>query len=30
VHSTHANLHNTAQSIGKSALGMNFDSTEQQ
>lgn len=30
VHSTHANLHNTAQSIGRSALGLAFDSTEQQ
>jgi alkylation response protein AidB-like acyl-CoA dehydrogenase len=30
VHSTHANLHNTAQSIGRAALGLSFDSTEQQ
>lgn len=30
VHSTHANLHNTAQSIGKAVLGMNYDATEQQ
>jgi alkylation response protein AidB-like acyl-CoA dehydrogenase len=30
VHSTHANLHNTAQSIGKAVLGMSYDATEQQ
>ncbi len=30
VHSTHANLHNTAQLIGRAALGMSFDATEQQ
>ncbi|MGE0154264.1 MAG: acyl-CoA dehydrogenase family protein [Reyranellaceae bacterium] len=30
VHSTHANLHNTAQGIGRAALQMNFDPTEQQ
>lgn len=30
VHSTHANLHNTAQAIGRSALQMKFDATEQQ
>jgi alkylation response protein AidB-like acyl-CoA dehydrogenase len=30
VHSTHANLHNTAQTIGRSALKMNFDATAQQ
>lgn len=30
VHSTHANLHNTAQAIGRGALQMNFDPTEQQ
>jgi alkylation response protein AidB-like acyl-CoA dehydrogenase len=30
VHSTHANLHNTAQAIGRGALKMNFDATAQQ
>jgi alkylation response protein AidB-like acyl-CoA dehydrogenase len=30
VHSTHANLHHTAQSIGRGALAMEFDPTEQQ
>ncbi len=30
VHSTHANLHNTAQAIGRGALNMNFDATAQQ
>lgn len=30
VHSTHANLHNTAQAIGRAALQMKFDPTEQQ
>jgi len=30
IHSTHANLYSTAQLIGRSALGMEFDSTQQQ
>ncbi len=30
VHSTHANLDNTAQSLGKAILGMNYDPTQQQ
>lgn len=30
VHSTHANLDNTAQSLGKSVLGMSYDATQQQ
>jgi alkylation response protein AidB-like acyl-CoA dehydrogenase len=30
VHSTHANLHNTAQAIGRGALKMTFDATAQQ
>jgi alkylation response protein AidB-like acyl-CoA dehydrogenase len=30
VHSTHASLHNTAQAIGRAALQMQFDPTEQQ
>lgn len=30
VHSTHANLHNTAQAIGRAVLQMKFDPTEQQ
>lgn len=30
VHSTHANLDNTAQSLGKALLGMSYDPTQQQ
>lgn len=30
VHSTHANLDNTAQSLGKAILGMTYDPTQQQ
>ncbi|MCP5368513.1 MAG: acyl-CoA/acyl-ACP dehydrogenase [Hyphomicrobiales bacterium] len=30
IHSTHANLYSTAQLIGRSALGLEFDATQQQ
>lgn len=30
VHSTHANLDNTAQSLGKGILGLSYDATQQQ
>lgn len=30
VHSTHANLYNTAQLIGRARLGLDYDATEQQ
>jgi len=30
IHSTHANLYSTAQLIGRAALGLEFDSTQQQ
>lgn len=30
IHSTHANLYSTAQLIGRSALGLDFDATQQQ
>lgn len=30
IHSTHANLYSTAQLIGRAALGMQYDSTQQQ
>jgi hypothetical protein len=30
VHSTHTNLYNTAESIGRSCMGLDFDSAQQQ
>lgn len=30
IHSTHANLHSTAQLIGRAALGLSYDATQQQ